>query len=471
MKGIIFMSSPIEIFEKLCKIPRGSGNEKAVADWLEDFARVHSLEFYRDSMQNVLINRPGRGRAVVLQGHSDMVCEKNADVIHDFERDPITTVLKDGHLLCANGTTLGADDGISIAVMLALLENTEPTIPLECLITSQEESGLFGMQSFDLSLLRGRTMINLDSMDESVATVSCCGGVRTDIALGARRTPVCGNGYILNVRGLAGGHSGEDINLGRRNAILTALEIIRQADGVRFYSIDGGLKDNAIPRECTVIFSTDDLECVSKLEKKIEEISRSVTADDGEFRAVLEDCDVNEAFGGEITENLYRIIDMVPLGVIWMNPEITDLVHTSANLGVISTSEQGINVTVSSRSSDESILEDLICTCEHVAAECNATVSHRGRYCGWDFERNSAVRELYLNVYDELFSHLGKKARYEGIHAGLECGIVKAAIPDMDIISIGADITACHSPAETLDVDSLDRLYLTVAEMIRRMAE
>lgn len=470
MKGILPMSAPIEIFKRLCEIPRGSGNEKGVADWLEDFAREHSLEFYRDSEQNVLIRRDGNGCGVVLQGHSDMVCEKNADVTHDFEREPIDTVLKNGHLLSANGTTLGADDGISIAVMLAILADTEPTVPVECLITSKEEIGLLGMQSFDLSLLRGRTMINLDSMDEGVATVSCCGGVRTDIGLDVLRTPVCGSGYTLRIRGLAGGHSGEDINLGRRNAILTALEIIRQADDVRFYSIDGGSKDNAIPRECTVVFSSSDPECVSKLEKKAEEIRRVITTDDSAFSAVLEPTEVGTAFGSEFTEALYRLIDAIPLGVIRMNAQIEGLVHTSANLGVICTSDSGVSVTVSSRSSDEKVLEELIRTADRTAAECNAHASHRGRYRGWDFEEDSKVRELYLTVYNELFAHLGKKARYEGIHAGLECGIVKAAIPDMDIISIGADIKACHSPDETLDVDSLERLYLTVAEMIRRMA-
>ncbi len=465
------MSTPIQIFERLCKIPRGSGNEKAVCDWLEEFARERGLYVYRDDKQNILIRREGTGRGVVLQGHSDMVCEKNADVSHDFERDAIETVLKDGHLLCANGTTLGADDGIAIAVMLAILENTEPTVPIECLITSKEEIGLLGMQSFDLSLLRGRTMINLDSMDEGVATVSCCGGVRCDIALPLRRSHCAGTGYTLRVRGLCGGHSGEDINLGRKNALLTAIELLRQADGVRIRSIDGGSKDNAIPRECTAVFSTSDAQCAAKIERHIESIRAALTEDDRAFSAVLEPTAVSEAFGVEFTEALYRISDDIPLGVIRMNPQIAGLVHTSANLAVIATVDDRADITLSFRSSDENAIDELIATAERVAAECAASISFRGRYRGWDFEEDCPARELYLSVYDELFGSLGKKARYEGIHAGLECGIVKAAIPDMDIISIGADIRACHSPDETLDVDSLDRLYRTVVEMIRRMAE
>lgn len=465
------MSEPIEIFRKLCTIPRESGHEKGVADWLEEFARERSLGFYRDSMENVLISRAGKGRGVILQGHSDMVCEKNDGVRHDFTRDPISVILKEGHLLCADGTTLGADDGISIAVMLAILDNPEITLPVECLVTSQEEIGLLGINSFDFSLLRGRRMINLDSMDEGVATVSCCGGVRTDFTIPAVKSESADSGYTLRIRGLAGGHSGEDINLGRRNAILTALEILGKADGVRISSIDGGSKENAIPRECTVTFTTPDSMVQEKLAAAAEAVRASLTAQDSAFTATLEADSVSEAFAPELTSELQEIIAGVPHGVIRMDPDIAGLVQTSANHGVIRTTANGIELTVDSRSSSEEMIDELISTADRVAAEHGATAAHRSRYCGWNFDRDSELRELYLRTYDSLFRHLGKKARYEGIHAGLECGIVKAAIPDMDIISLGADIKACHSPDETLDLDSLDRLYQTVAGMLIQMAE
>lgn len=463
------MSSTIENFKKLCAIPRGSGNEKGVADMLEAFAAERGLGFFRDAEQNVLITKNGTGKGVILQGHSDMVCEKNEGVEHDFESDGIELIEEDGAIR-ANGTTLGADDGISIAVMMSILDDPSVTVPVECLVTSQEEIGLLGMGSFDFSKLAGRAMINLDSMDEGVATVSCCGGVRTDITVPAKKSAAGGDGFILKIRGLYGGHSGEDINLGRRNAILTALKIIRKVEGVRIASVEGGSKDNAIPRECTVRFVCSDADCREKVAAATESIRDSLILDDRDFSATLESAEVHEAFGEELTAHLRTLAAVIPLGVIRMNPDIEGLVHTSANFAVIRTRDDGVEVTVSFRSSDESAIDELIAVADRVAADCGGSAEHRGRYPGWDFTKESPLRELYLKTYDDLFGASGKKARYEGIHAGLECGIVKSAIPDMDIISIGADIKSCHSPDETLDPASLERLYETVAEMLRRMA-
>ena len=464
------MTSPIDVFKKLCEIPRGSGNEKGVADFLESFAAERGLGFYRDAEQNVLITKPGDGKGMILQGHSDMVCEKNDGVEHDFERDPIKIIEENG-IIRAAGTTLGADDGVSIAVMLSVLDDPEITSPVECLVTSKEEIGLLGMGAFDFSLIKGRAMINLDSTDEGVATVSCCGGVRTDITLPAARSASDGAGYTLKIRGLYGGHSGEDINKGRKNAIQTALKLIRRIAGVRIASIEGGSKDNAIPRECTVTFTATDPDAEMKIAAASEDVSASLTTDDSAFSAVLESTDVPEAFEEELTAHLRTVAAVVPLGVIRMFPDIEGLVHTSANLAVVRTSDDGLTVTVSSRSPDEGVLDSLIAEADRVAADCGGHAEHRGRYPGWDFAKDSPLRELYLKTYDELFGDLGMKARFEGIHAGLECGIVRAAVPDMDIISIGADIKSCHTPDETLDTASLERLNITVKEMIKRLAK
>ena len=463
------MASPVENFKKLCAIPRGSGNEKGVADMLEAFAAERGLSFYRDGDENVLISKPGVGKTVILQGHSDMVCEKNEGVAHDFERDPIE-VVEDGGVLRANGTTLGADDGVSIAVMMAILDDPSVTVPIECLVTAKEEIGLLGMGAFDFSRLTGRAMINLDSTDEGVATVSCCGGVRTDITVPATRSASEGVGYELKVRGLYGGHSGEDINLGRRNAILTALKIIRKVAGVRIDTIEGGSKDNAIPRECTVRFTTVDPDAEEKIAMATDAIRDMLILDDKDFSAVLERADVKDPFGEELFAHLRTLSAVVPLGVIKMDPDIEGLVNTSANFAIVGTDENGAHVTISSRSADDETLDELMATAEKVASDCGGSAEHRGRYPGWAFSPDSPLRELYLKVYDELYAPLGKKARFAGIHAGLECGIVKAAVPDMDVISIGADIKSCHTPDETLDPSSLDRLYETVAEMLRRLA-
>ena len=460
------MISPIEVFKELSAIPRGSGNEKGVADFLEGFAAERGLGFYRDADQNVLISKPGVGKTVILQGHSDMVCEKNDGVDHDFERDPIEIIEENG-IIRANGTTLGADDGVSIAVMLSILDDASVTSPIECLITSKEEIGLLGMGAFDFSLIKGRAMINLDSTEEGTATVSCCGGVRTDITIPAERSATEDNGYSLKVRGLYGGHSGEDINKSRKNAILVALKLIRRVSGVRIASIEGGSKDNAIPRECTVTFTSSDPDAAVKIASATEAVRDSLTVDDRDFSAVLESAEISEAFGEETTAHIRTLAAVIPLGVIRMYEDIEGLVHTSANFAVIRSDENSVTVTVFSRSPDESELDALILESDRVAADCGGFAEHRGRYPGWDFEKESPLRELYLKTYDELFGGSGKKARFEGIHAGLECGIVKSAVPDMDIISIGANVGSCHTPDETLEAASLDRLRLTVYEMLK----
>lgn len=459
------MNTPYEFFKEILTIPRASGNEDRITSFLEDFAEKNNLSCYRDSSNNIIIRKEGNGLPLILQGHSDMVCEKNDGVDHDFGRDPIKTIL-DGSILRTSGTTLGADDGISIAVMMSLLTDGTISLPLECLITSQEEVGLLGMKEVDFSKLTGRRMINLDSMDEGIATVSCCGGVRSDITLTAPAASGRKQGYILKIRGLYGGHSGEDIGKNRANAILCALSVLRSIDGVCISEISGGSKDNAIPRECTVAFVTSDPAVNEKVIEAEKNIRRSLGNDDCNFSISIETAEVNRTFDREMTERIFNCVDSVSLGVIEMDPDIEGLVKTSANLGIIASDEDSVRITVSSRSSGEDTLNKLQNRIDLAASSSNGTVSHTGRYPGWDFDKESPLRELYLRTYEDLF---GKKASYEGIHAGLECGIVKAAIPDMDIISIGADIKSPHTPDETLDIESLNRLLQTVREIIRRI--
>lgn len=453
-------------FTELTQIPRGSGNEKEIADYLEAFAHSHGLYCFRDEANNIFIKKDGFGKSVVLQGHSDMVCEKNEGCSHNFDTDPIS-LIRSGSILSADGTTLGADDGISIAVMLELLEDSEITSPIECLITTGEEVGLCGMKAFELARIESRYMVNLDSMDEGVATVSCAGGVRSDIFLPAENRKSCAQGYLMKLGGLYGGHSGEDINEGRLNAISSALSILSAIGDSEISSISGGSKDNAIPRECNIIF-TSNCENVSELiESEAKKFIPSLTEADRNFFVKVEKTDVSSTFGRDFTERLLTLASSLSLGVIEMSESIPGMVKTSANLGIARTADGVVKLTVSSRSSDEKKLDVLQAKIEELATANGGYATHRDRYPGWDFEKESKVRDTYLCVYGELF---GKSARYEGIHAGLECGIVKAAIPDMDIISIGADIKSPHTPSETLDLDSLDRLYVTVKELIKRIS-
>lgn len=459
------MRTPIDFFNEITKIPRGSGKEDKIAEYLVNFAKDHGLEYVRDEHNNVIIRKNGIGKTLVLQGHSDMVCEKNEGVDHDFDNDPIKTVLE-GDILRAQGTTLGADDGISMAVMLTLLEDDTISLPLECLVTSSEEIGLLGMGALDFSLLNGRRMINMDSMEEGIATVSCCGGVRSDITLPAKKEDTSSGGYTLKVRGLYGGHSGEDINKNRTNAILSALKLLKNLENIRIADIFGGSKDNAIPRECTIAFCTDDPQVKEKIAIEESKIRDSLSDDDYNFNVSVESFEITAAFDKATTKRIFDTIGNLALGVIEMDPDIEGLVKTSANLGIISISDNTINITVSSRSSNEGTLDRLEAKINSIASSNGGSAKHRGRYPGWDFDKESYLRDLYLRTYKDLFS---KDAIYEGIHAGLECGLVKAAIPSMDIISIGANIASPHTPDETLDIKSLDRLLLTVQAIIRQI--
>ena len=250
-----------QYFDEITRVPRPSKKEGKIRAFLIDFAKKHHLDYRQDAAGNIVILKPAtpgceKSPVVILQSHMDMVCEKESSSDHDFSADPIP-LIRDGRYLTADRTTLGADDGISMAVMMALLSDDSVTASLECLITSEEETGLCGMKAFDFSLLKGRTMINLDSMDEGIATVSCCGGMRSDITVPAGRRPGHLRGYALHLKGFYGGHSGEDINFGRTNAIEAALGLLGTVPGVKIDKIHGGSKDNAIPRECDIYFASD----------------------------------------------------------------------------------------------------------------------------------------------------------------------------------------------------------------------
>lgn len=464
-------------FEEISRIPRGSGNEQAVAEYVEAFAKARGLFVIRDKNNNVFVRRPAsHGRenspAVVLQGHLDMVCEANSNVVHDFTKDPIQLLL-DGDILRANGTTLGADNGVAVAIMLALLDSDTFSLPeLECLFTTEEETGLAGMTSFDASVVKGRLMINLDSAGEGEATVSCAGGVRTHITFPADKLPLSDEytAARMKLSGLAGGHSGEDINLGRTNAIAAAARILLMANdeaAIQLVSVNGGSKDNAIPRECEVVFAANDLEGAKEaILREYHNMKLSLAEEDMAFTVAVSDVSgVTESMSGGM--ELLRLLNIIPIGVHTMSRGVPGLVETSSNLGVVKTEGDGVYITVSSRSSVSTELDYMQKQIESAAVLAGAlTMEHKSRYPGWEFTRGSSLQQLYLRAYRDLF---GTEARIIGIHAGLECGIFKQKVPDMDIISIGPVIKNLHSPDETLSVSSLERLYTLLLEMLKRV--
>lgn len=463
-------------FEEISAIPRGSYNEAGIADYLCRFAAERGLACFRDEKHNVLIKAPASAdraedEPLLLQGHTDMVCEKNSDTVHDFLRDPLKLYL-DGKYLRARGTTLGGDDGIAVAMMLALLDGAVASHPAyECLFTTAEEVGLDGAHAFDYSRITARRMLNLDSEAFGVVTAGCAGGLRTDLSIQKNAEAVTGACVEIKLCGLAGGHSGENINCGRANAnrlmgrLLSAL-LADQAD-LHLVSLSGGSKDNAIPREATAVVSVSDADrAVLLLTDLGEAITEELSADDRGFRlSVCPTQAPTEQYSAAATRATVTVLTCAANGVLEMSRKIAGLVEFSRNLGVVREEDGTVVFVFSSRSSIEGQLDLSMRELDLLAAAVGGSTQHHGRYPGWAYAEHSAVRDAYLTAFRE---ETGREARVNVIHAGLECGIIREHVPDMDMISIGPDMKNIHSPDEALDLDSVERFWQVLARAIER---
>ena len=463
-----------EYFEEICKIPHGSENEAEIASYIENFAKSRGLECVKDEANNVLVRKAGTaGREnepwLMLQGHTDMVCEKDGNVKHEFTKDPLKLYVDSEGFLRAKGTTLGADDGIAVAAMLAVLDGAiDSHPPIECLFTAGEEIGMIGAGKFDFSTLKSRRMINVDSETEGVAVVGCAGGVRSEMTLQVTREPKQGQCLLVKLGGLAGGHSGEDINKGRLNAnrlmgrLLTELSF--KID-FAVSSINGGSKDNAIPRECVAELCVPDFfEALYEIESIAKIISREISCDDKGFYCTVEHCDFDTVVSGVDTWRLMVSLNNTPCGIIEMSRDVQGLVEWSANLGVVETTDENVKFTFLTRSGIDDRIDFSIHALDRFAELIDADTGHFGRYTGWSYAKVSPIRDAYLKAYKELF---GKEASCQIIHAGLECGLIRSHIPDMDIISIGPDIIALHSPGEKLNIASAERLWILLEYMLK----
>ena len=462
-------------FEEISQIPRGSGNEAGVADYLVRFAKQHGLDHVRDANNNVLIRKaatPGReGDAPILfQGHTDMVCEKNGDVAHDFEHDPIR-LIQSGNELTADGTTLGADNGIAVAMMLAMLDGTLIDHPaLECLFTTEEETGMGGAIAFDYSLLKARYMVNLDSEEEHIVTVGCAGGIRSDLTIPVSYASIGDRTLCrISLTGLGGGHSGADIHTGRQSANLLLGRLLASLDDVRLVSVEGGSKDNAITREATAVVAVPDVAAASmKLLALGDEIAGELVKEDENCRISCER--LTEAEAAELpqvmdettTARVLGVLCNAPCGVLAMSREVEGLVEYSRNLGIVRTNEGAVRMTFTSRASRESRLDATITTMNALAAMVGGTVNHHSRYPGWEYAAESAVRDAYTEAYRNV---CGGNMHILAIHAGLECGYIKKQIPDMDIISVGPNMKDIHSPDEVLYLDSVERVWRVLVDL------
>lgn len=460
----------LKFFEEISAIPRGSGNEKGIADYLCKFAAERGLFCVRDELHNVFIRREADVECsaqspVSLQGHTDMVCDKEAGCEHDFEKDPLKLYVENGYLR-AKGTTLGGDDGAAVAAMLALLDGAAgmPLPELECVFTVQEETGLGGALTFDWSLLHSRKMINLDSEQDGEAVVGCCGGERCYSVMSADKKATDKELFRIEIGGLAGGHSGTDIDKGRANANIIAGHMIKElADGYsgELAYICGGSKDNAIARECVfeIACDKDALKFVSQFEN---ETRKNLSEEDKDFEIKIGRAENSSVFSADVTHKIADFITMLPCGVISMCNGL-DLPQSSANLGVIRTADNNVQIDVSVRSSVAKELDEI---CENVCslADKNGMSCERNsRYPGWERRDGSHMEKLFRKCYAELFD---EDVNVAVIHAGLECGIISGALPDMDIISIGPTMKDIHSPSEALELASCEHFWRLLCKMI-----
>lgn len=471
-----FFDLVLKYFYEISAIPRPSYHEDKIADYLVEFAHKNGLESLRDSAHNVLIRKPASpdetdAPAVLLQGHTDMVCEKNGDCNHDFSTEGIK-ILQDGDLLYADGTTLGADNGYAVATMLAILSDDTLSHPaLECLFTSAEEVGLDGMRAVDPAWLNARLMINLDSCDEHSATAACAGGVRTNFDKNVSSVPYTGEAVRVFITGLCGGHSGEDIDRCRANALKIGARLycsLSDISGVHLISIHGGNKDNAIPRECEMVIATEDPSgVIHRIERMTAVIAAELCRDDATFRV---DTSVTNFTGDRMSDAdedlLMSLLRIVPCGPLAMSADLPGLVETSSNTAVVDADAHHAHLTVSSRSSVESKLDDVCGIMEQCGAVCGFSVTHKSRYPGWQFRTDSAIQAIYKESSKACF---GEEGKIIGIHAGLECGLLSKKIPKMDMISIGPNMYDIHTPKERLSLSSASRVCDLVLDMLKRI--
>ncbi len=464
-------------FSEIAAIPHGSGNVGKLADYLENFAKERSIRYVRDAADNVIFYKdaaPGYEKfpTMILQGHMDMVCEKEADVEIDFTTDGLTLEL-DGEWLFADRTTLGGDDGIAVAYCLALLDDTEAKHPaLELVITTEEETGMDGAKALDGSLLSGRHLINIDSEEENIILCGCAGGARVTGMLPVERVIAGGRTVKVTVSGLLGGHSGAEIHKNRANAVLLLaryLFLLREKVPFLAEEIIGGQKDNAIPRdaEATLLFpediSAEDIEAAQKL---AEELATELKGAEPEAKLVF----APEEYVEELPvmhprsfEKLLFLLIQAPNGVQVNSAEIPGLVESSLNLGICKMTSEGMELHWSLRSSKASYLNFLKEKMIYLIGFLGGDYEVSGEYPAWEYKEESKLREVYANSYEEMF---GTRPAIETIHAGLECGLLGEKIPGMDMISIGPDMKDIHTPAERLHISSAVRIYKLLEKIL-----
>ncbi len=472
-----------EHFYQLAQIPRCSKHEEKAREYVIAVAERNQLEYKTDGVGNVVVKvpaTPGKENTpiVVLQSHLDMVCEKNKDVDHDFSKDPIELV-RDGEWITANGTTLGADNGIGAAAMLAVMESKDVVHgPLELLFTIDEETGLTGASGLDDSMLEGRILLNLDSEEDGVIYIGCAGGRDTEFFL-KRDNQAPASGFVpvkVLVTGLQGGHSGLNIHEGRGNAIKLLTRMLwnlRETVDFQLAEIDGGNKHNAIPRECDAILfvNPNDVDTVKSVASQYETIYQQEYqfVEKGiRIQVSTEGFDVPDAVvSKELRDNLLNMLYAMPHGVMAMSLAVPGLVETSTNLAVVKTTDTQVSILTSQRSSVTSRLDEICEMVRAVGELVGADIRQGNGYPAWQPNPDSELLKVAKAVHQELF---GKEPEVKAIHAGLETGIIGAKFPGMDMISFGPTIEGAHSPDERVHIPAVEKFWKFLTAILQQFA-
>lgn len=467
----------LSFFKEITKIPRESGHEEQIIAYLQEFAAARNLECKTDDAGNVLIVKEAAAGyenvpAIVLQSHSDMVCEKNEGVEHDFAKDPIRYVIEDGWMI-APDTTLGADCGIGVAAQLAILDSDMPCGKIECLFTTSEETGLDGAMALQPGFFTGKVLLNLDSEDEGEIFVGCAGGIDTTAEFNYTNEPVC-EGFELEevfVKDAMGGHSGDDINKGRANSVQllgTFLYSILDLDW-QLVSIDGGNKRNAIAREAKAVIAAEP-DTLDIINERLEAYAADVAEEYGAIETNLKlgyddvECSDAEAIDEMTAWNLVAALCASPHGVLKMSQEIENFVETSTNLASVKMTEPGvIRIGSSQRSCVTAARRAAAAKMEACFVLAGAVVKHEGEYPGWAPAAESPVRDACVASYRKLF---GVDPKVKAIHAGLECGLFTEKFPGLDMVSFGPTLRGVHAPGERLDLASLDKFVALLVDVI-----
>lgn len=470
--------SVFKYFEEISNIPRGSGNEKAISDYLFNYGKSLGLETVQDEALNIIIKKPAtngyeNAPIVIIQGHMDMVCEKNNGTEHDFEKDPLNLRVVDDYIY-ATDTTLGADNGIAVAYAMALLEAKDiPHPALEILLTTDEETGMSGAMAVSDKNIKGKILINLDNEEEGYLLVSCAGGIRSKGKLKIERESASGEKIItIHVSGLKGGHSGMDIikERGNSNKILgRILKALLSEIDFKLVSMSGGSKNNAIPREAQAIIAINenDFDDVREvLESQTLILKNEFKSQDTGLNIKMEVCreSTEKVFTKECTEKAVNLLYLYPNGINTRSTEIEGLIESSTNLGVLTTNEDYVEFDSAIRSSVPSLKSEIVLRSKSIVELLGGEFQTKSDYPAWEYNANSKIREICQSVHKKMY---GKEAEVVAIHAGVECGLFNEKLGDLDMISFGPNLYDVHTPEEHMSITSVKNTWEYLKEILK----